>query len=62
MGIPGHPAVCLREWSKSHPNPNAFEAARLKEAEAALSQYEELPKKERHPLEIYQRITQLLAK
>jgi hypothetical protein len=56
------PSVCLREWSGSHPNPNTFEAARLKEAEAALGQYQQLPKKERHPLEIYQRITHLLAK
>ena len=34
----------------------------LKEAEATLAQYQQLPKKERKPLEIYQRLTHLLAK
>jgi hypothetical protein len=56
------PVVCLREWSRSHPNLNTFDAARLKEAEATLAQYQQLPKKERKPLEIYQRLTHLLAK
>jgi hypothetical protein len=56
------PAICLREWSKSHPAPTSFESARLKEAEAALSEYERTPKKHRSPLEIYRRITDLLAK
>jgi hypothetical protein len=62
LAVDDLPAICLREWSRSHPNPNTFDAARLKEAEAALAQYQQLSKKERHPLEIYQRITDLLAK
>jgi hypothetical protein len=55
------PAICLSEWSKSHPNLNSLDATRLKEAEIALTEYTALPKRERNALQIYQRLTTILT-
>ena len=56
------PQVCLEEWRKSHPNLNSFDAARYAEAERILSQYFQIPKKERNPIQTYSDITQALSK
>ena len=55
------PEICLAEWRKSHPNLNQFDVARFNVAEAVLTEYRELPRNERNPVETYQAITKILS-